>query len=84
VLPFLLVALLVDIALSGAVHIARQRRPREVIEERQDIAAEDAEEAEAIRNAQPAPTPTPTPTPAPALPEGAVATSAGSSSVGDH
>lgn len=70
-LPFLLVALLVDIALAGAVHVARQRRPREVIEERQDIAAEDAEEAEAIRNAQPAPAP------APALPEGAAATSVG-------
>jgi NADH-quinone oxidoreductase subunit J len=72
VLPFLLVALLVDIALSGAVHIARQRRPIEVIQERQDIAAEDREEAEAIRTAQ-----QPPPVPAPALPEGAVAAATG-------
>jgi NADH-quinone oxidoreductase subunit J len=52
VLPFLLISLMVDIALAGAVHIARQRRPAEVVQERQDIAAEDAEEAEIIRAAE--------------------------------
>jgi len=59
------------------VHIARQRRPIEVIQERQDIAAEDAAEAEAIRNAQ-----QPAPVPAPALPEGAVA--AATSAANEH
>jgi NADH-quinone oxidoreductase subunit J len=70
VLPFLLVALLVDIALSGAVQIARQRRPIEVIEDRQVLAKEEAEEAEIIRNAQPAPAPA-APA-APAAQEGAI------------
>jgi NADH-quinone oxidoreductase subunit J len=64
-LPFLVVALMVDVALAGAVHIARQRRPAEVIEERQEMEGEIAREREAIeatqRNA------------APALPETAVA-----------
>jgi NADH-quinone oxidoreductase subunit J len=64
-LPFLLVALMVDIALSGAIHIARQRRPAEVIEERQEMEAEMAQEreaAEAMKRGA-----------APALPETAVA-----------
>jgi NADH-quinone oxidoreductase subunit J len=47
-LPFLLVALMVDIALSGAIHIARQRRPEEVIEDRQALEAEIAQEREIV------------------------------------
>ncbi len=69
VLPFLLVSLLVDIALSGAVHIARQRRPDEVIAERKEIADEEADEQaqiEAAKNANASAN-------APALPEAAVA-----------
>ena len=65
-LPFLLIAFLVDVVLAGAIFIARQRRPAEVIEERRLRAEEDAEEAEAMRRAS-AP---------PALPEGAVASAA--------
>jgi hypothetical protein len=65
-LPFLLIAFLVDVVLAGAIFIARQRRPAEVIEERQLRAEEDAEEAEAMRRAS-APS---------ALPEGAVASAA--------
>ena len=62
-LPFLLIAFLVDVVLAGAIFIARQRRPAEVIEERRLRAEEDAEEAEAMRRASASP----------ALPEGAVA-----------
>jgi NADH:ubiquinone oxidoreductase subunit 6 (subunit J) len=65
-LPFLLIAFLVDVVLAGAIFIARQRRPAEVIEERRLRAEEDAEEAEAMRRAS---------TPS-ALPEGAVASAA--------
>jgi len=65
-LPFLLIAFLVDVVLAGAIFIARQRRPAEVIEERRLRAEEDAEEAEAMRRA----------VPQPALPESAVASAA--------
>jgi len=65
-LPFLLIAFLVDVVLAGAIFIARQRRPAEVIEERRLRAEEDAEEAEAMRRAAASP----------ALPEGAVASAA--------
>jgi NADH-quinone oxidoreductase subunit J len=64
-LPFLLVALMVDIALSGAIHIARQRRPEEVIEERQTLEAEIAQEREAVEAMKRGATP--------AIPETAVA-----------
>ncbi len=57
-LPFLLIALMVDVALAGAVHIARQRRPQEMVEDRQELDAEIASERAAIealqRNAAPA------------------------------
>jgi NADH-quinone oxidoreductase subunit J len=43
-LPFLLSAVLLDIALAGAVQIARERRPAEVQAERAALAAEAAEE----------------------------------------
>jgi NADH-quinone oxidoreductase subunit J len=43
-LPFLLSAVLLDIALAGAVQIARERRPAEVQAERAAMAAEAAEE----------------------------------------
>jgi NADH-quinone oxidoreductase subunit J len=64
-LPFLLVALMVDIALSGAIHIARQRRPQEVIEDRQELEEEIAREREAAESMRRGA--------APALPETAVA-----------
>jgi NADH:ubiquinone oxidoreductase subunit 6 (subunit J) len=64
-LPFLLVALMVDIALSGAIHIARQRRPQEVIADRQEMEAEIAQEREAVEAMKRGA--------APALPETAVA-----------
>jgi NADH-quinone oxidoreductase subunit J len=51
VLPFLLIALMVDIALSGAVHIARQRRPAEVVAERQEVLQENEEERKLIEAA---------------------------------
>jgi NADH-quinone oxidoreductase subunit J len=63
-LPFLLIAFLVDAVLAGAIVIARQHRPEEVIAERREIADEEAAEREAIASAQPSP-----------VPEGAVATS---------
>ncbi len=66
-LPFLLVALMVDIALSGAIHIARQRRPGEMIEDRQELEAEITQEREAIEAMKRST--------APALPEAAVAAS---------
>jgi NADH-quinone oxidoreductase subunit J len=67
-LPFLLVAFLVDVVLAGAIFIARQHRPEEVLEERREIAMEKAEEREAIAaGASPQPRP---------APEGAVAASA--------
>ncbi len=68
-LPFLLIAFLVDVVLAGAIFIARQRRPAEVIEDRQRQAEEAAEEAEAMRRAGAAPD-------AASLPEGAVASTA--------
>lgn len=68
-LPFLLIAFLVDVVLAGAIFIARQRRPAEVIEDRQRQAEEQAEEAEAMRRAGMAPD-------VAALPEGAVASTA--------
>jgi NADH:ubiquinone oxidoreductase subunit 6 (subunit J) len=43
-LPFLLAAVLLDIALAGAVQIARERRPAEVQAERASLAAEAADE----------------------------------------
>ncbi|MCX6017147.1 MAG: NADH-quinone oxidoreductase subunit J [Chloroflexi bacterium] len=43
-LPFLLAAVLLDIALAGAVQVARERRPAEVLAERELMAAEAAEE----------------------------------------
>lgn len=64
-LPFLLVALMVDIALSGAIHIARQRRPQEIVEERQELEEELAQEREAIEAMKRSA--------APAIPETAVA-----------
>jgi NADH-quinone oxidoreductase subunit J len=70
VLPFLLISLLVDIALSGAVQIARQRRPFEVIADNDDIRAEAAEEQAEIEAARAAGVP--------ALPETAVAHGHGS------
>lgn len=69
-LPFLLVAFLVDVILAGAIVIARQRRPEEVIAERQEIALEEAEERAAIAGAA-GTSPQALPTP-----EGAVAASA--------
>lgn len=54
-LPFLLVAFLVDVVLAGAIFIARQRKPAEIIAERQQIAQEEAEEAEALRRISAAP-----------------------------
>ncbi|MCS7055688.1 MAG: NADH-quinone oxidoreductase subunit J [Thermoflexales bacterium] len=68
-LPFLLIAFLVDVVLAGAIFVARQRRPAEVIEDRQRQAEEAAEEAEAMRQAGMKPD-------AAALPEGAVASTA--------
>jgi len=65
-LPFLLIAFLVDVVLAGAIFIARQRRPAEVVEDRQRQAEEEAEEAEAMRRAGVLPG-------AASLPEGAVA-----------
>ncbi|MCS6773534.1 MAG: NADH-quinone oxidoreductase subunit J [Anaerolineae bacterium] len=50
-LPFLLIAFLVDAVLAGAVHLARQRKPAELIAERREIAEEEAEEAAALRGA---------------------------------
>lgn len=68
-LPFLLIAFLVDVVLAGAIFVARQRRPAEVIEDRQRQAEEAAEEAEAMRRAGLTPD-------VAALPEGAVASTA--------
>ncbi len=65
-LPFLLVAFLVDAVLAGAIYIARQRKPAEVIAEREAIAKEEAEELAAL---QPQPN-------APTLPQGAIASTA--------
>ncbi len=55
-LPFLLVAFLVDVVLAGAILIARQRKPAEIIAEQREIAAEEAAEEAAMRAAQGAPT----------------------------
>ncbi len=68
-LPFLLIAFLVDVVLAGAIFVARQRRPAEVIEDHQRQAEEAAEEAEAMRRAGMMPDVAP-------LPEGAVASTA--------
>jgi NADH:ubiquinone oxidoreductase subunit 6 (subunit J) len=46
VLPFMLAAVLLDIALAGAIHIARERRTAEVMEERKQLAAEEAADRE--------------------------------------
>ncbi len=73
VLPFLLISLLVDIALSGAVQIARQRRPFEVIADNDDVRAEEAEEKADIEAIEAARTAN-----IPALPETAVAHGHGS------
>ncbi len=54
-LPFLLIAFLVDVVLAGAILIARQRKPAEVLAEQQEIAAEEAAEAAALRTAEGAP-----------------------------
>ena len=60
-LPFLVSGILLELALIGAIHVARERRPAEIIAERAEIAAEEAAEAEL-----PAPTPLPLPEVAPA------------------
>ncbi|MCX7939480.1 MAG: NADH-quinone oxidoreductase subunit J [Thermoflexales bacterium] len=65
-LPFLLVAFLVDAVLAGAIYIARQRKPAEVIAEREAIAKEEAEEIAALQPQAASP----------ALPQSAVASTA--------
>ena len=60
-LPFLVSGILLELALIGAIHVARERRPAEIIAERAEIAAEEAAEAEL-----PAQTPLPLPEVAPA------------------
>lgn len=58
-LPFLLSAVLLDIALAGAIHVARERRPAEVTAERAEMAAEAAEEQQREAALQPGASPVP-------------------------
>ena len=56
-LPFLVAGILLELALVGAIHVARERRPAEIIAERAEIAAEEAAEAELPVPTSPAPLP---------------------------
>jgi hypothetical protein len=58
-LPFLLSAVLLDIALAGAIHVARERRPAEVSAERAEMAAEAADEQQREAALQPGASPVP-------------------------
>jgi NADH:ubiquinone oxidoreductase subunit 6 (subunit J) len=58
-LPFLLSAVLLDIALAGAIHVARERRPAEVAAERAEMAAEAADEQQREAALQPDASPVP-------------------------